>query len=89
MRNPGLEHNMGQFFVPRLILRYRVRRILSKASKCLINGERKKLGVSGTVASIKMKGMYNWSVFNWSVFNCTRMQRAKFMVQLEFRISGV
>ena len=84
MRNPGLEHNMGQFFVPRLILRYRVRRIVSKASKCLINGERKKLGVSGTVASIKMKGMYNWSVFN-----CTRMQRAKFMVQLEFRISGV
>ena len=60
---------MDQFFVPRLIMRYRVRRIVSKASKCLINWERKKLGVSGTLASIKMKGMYNWSVFS-----CTRMR---------------
>lgn len=41
----------------------------SKASKCLINWEGKKLGVSGTVASIKMKGTYNWSVLN-----CTRMR---------------
>lgn len=81
LRNPSLDHNMDQFFMPRLIMRSRVRRIVSEANKCLINWERKNLGVSATVTSIKMKGRYNWSVFN-----CTRMLRAKVM---EFRISDV
>lgn len=43
----------GSVFMPRLIMRSRLSRVVSKASKCLINWERKKLGVSGTVASIR------------------------------------
>jgi len=84
LRNIGLGYSVDQFLKSRLLMRSRLSGIIIKASKCLLNWEGKKLGVSGTVASIKLKGRYNWSVFD-----CTRRLRAKVIVQLEMRISDV
>lgn len=77
LRSPGLDHNMNQFFMPRPITRFRLSKIVRQARKYPINWEGNQLEVDGTLASIM------------SVFNCTRKLRAKIIVQLKLRISGM